>query len=146
MSPVTANPSLRVPPEPTGDLAEPLDDAPVAIHRLDAAGTIVWANRAELELLGYGADEYIGRPLAAFCVDHDALADLLDRLRRGETARDCELRMRARDGAIRHVRISESMRLDGRGGGVSRGFVRDVTADHRAERDQIGRASCRERV
>ncbi|HEX3476423.1 MAG TPA: ATP-binding protein [Kofleriaceae bacterium] len=136
MSPVPANPPFRVPPESTGDPAEFLDDAPVAIHRIDAAGTIVWANRAELDLLGYSADEYIGRPLAAFWVDHDALADLLDRLRRGETVRDHEVRLRARDGAIRHVLISEAMRPDGRGGGVSRGFVRDVTAQRRAERER----------
>ncbi len=136
MPPVTANSSSRVLPESTGDLAELLDDAPVAIHRLDAAGTIVWANRAELDLLGYGAEAYIGRPLSAFCVDPDAAAGLLDRLRRGEIVRDCEVRLRAHDGAIRHVLISERMRLDGRGEGVSRGFLRDVTADRRAERER----------
>ena len=136
MFPVTANPSFRVPLESTGDLAEFLDEAPVAIHRIDAAGTIVWANRAELDLLGYSADEYIGRPLAAFCADHDVLAGLLDRLRRGETVRDCEVGLRARDGTIRHVLISENMRLDGRGGGVSRGFLRDVTAHRRTERER----------
>lgn len=138
MSPVTANPSFRVLPESTGDPAELLDDAPVAIHRIDAAGTILWANRAELDLLGYSADEYIGRPLAAFCVDVDreVLADVLDRLRRGETTRDREIRLRARDGTIRHVLISERMRLDSRGGGVSCGFLRDVTAHHRAERER----------
>jgi PAS domain S-box-containing protein len=136
MSPVTANPPSRVPPEPTGDPAEFLDDAPVAIHRIDAAGTIVWANRAELDLLGYSADEYIGRPLAAFGVDRDVIAGLLDRLRRGETLRDHEVRLRARDGTIHHVLISETMRLDGRGGGVSRGFLCDVTAQHRAERER----------
>jgi PAS domain S-box-containing protein len=136
MSPVTATPSFRVLPESTGDLAEFLDDAPVAIHRIDAAGTVLWANRAELDLLGYSAEEYIGRPLAAFCVEPDVVADLLDRLRRGETVRDREVLLRARDGAIRHVLISESMRLDGRGGGISRGFLCDVTAHKRAERER----------
>jgi PAS domain S-box-containing protein len=136
MSPVTANPSSRALLASTGDLAEFLDDAPVAIHGIDAAGTIVWANRAELDLLGYSADEYIGRPLAAFCVDLDVLADLLDQLRRGEIVHDRELRLRAKGGAIRHVLISERMKLDGRGGGLSRGFLRDVTAHASAERER----------
>jgi hypothetical protein len=136
MSPVTANPPLRVLPEPTGELAEFLDDAPVAIHRIDHAGTILWANRAELELLGYSAEDYVGRPLSAFHVDPDVLADLLDRLARGETLRDREVRLRARDGTIRHVLVSEDMTPDGRGGRVSRGFTRDVTAQRRAERER----------
>src|SRR4051812_33266870 len=136
MSPVTANPSVRVLPDPTGDLAEFLDDAPVAIHWIDAAGTILWANRAELDLLGYSAEDYVGRPLSAFHVDQDVLADLLDRLTRGETLRDHEVRLRARDGSIRHALISENMTSDGRGGRVSRGFTRDITAQRRAERER----------
>lgn len=116
MSPVTANHSIRDRPEPIGDLADFLDHAPVAIHSIDATGTIVWANRAELELLGYAADEYIGRPVAAFHVDPDVLADLVERLAHGETLRDREARLRARDGTIRHVLISSSGQTrDGRG-------------------------------
>ena len=135
MSPVTANPPSVLPAQ-TGDLAELLDDAPVAIHRIDPAGTILWANRAELDLLGYSAEDYIGRPLSAFHVDQDVLADLLVRLTRGETLRDREVRLRARDGTIRHVLISESTTPDGRGGRVSRGFTRDITAQRRAERER----------
>ena len=138
MSSVTANPSLRVLPDSTGDL-ELLDDAPVAIHRIDAAGTIRWANRAELDLRGYSAEDYVGRPLSAYHVDPDVLADLLDRLIRGETVREREVRLRARDGAIRHVLISERMTPDGRGGRVSRGFTRDITAPRRAERESTPR-------
>jgi PAS domain S-box-containing protein len=136
MSPVTANPSKRVLPDSTGELTEFLDDAPVAIHRIDAAGTILWANRAELDLLGYSAEDYIGRPLSAFHVDQDVLADLLDQLTRGETLRDREVRLRARDGTIRHALISENMMPDGRGGRLSRGFTRDITAQRLAERER----------
>lgn len=39
------------------------EDAPVAYHEIDAAGIIRRVNRAECELLGYGKDELIGKPV-----------------------------------------------------------------------------------
>src|SRR4051812_41679987 len=59
------------------ELADFLEHAPVPIHRVDEAGTLLWANRAELALLGYAADEYIGHPISAFHVDQSVLADML---------------------------------------------------------------------
>ena len=136
MAQVTANHPLRDRPEPIGDLADFLDHAPVAIHSIDATGTILWANRAELELLGYAADEYIGQPVAAFHVDPDVLADLVERLARGETLCDREAQLRARDGTIRHVLISSNGRTQDGRGFATRCFTRDVTERKRAERER----------
>ncbi|HEU4727907.1 MAG TPA: PAS domain-containing protein, partial [Kofleriaceae bacterium] len=92
-----------------------LDGAPVPIHRMDPTGTIVWANRAELELLGYPAEEYIGHPIVCFHADPAAAVDLLARLGRGETLRDYEVHLRARDGSSRHLLITANMIVrDGR--------------------------------
>jgi PAS domain S-box-containing protein len=135
MSPATANHPHRDLSDPMHDFAELLDQAPVAMHSIDAAGTIVWANRAELELLGYAPEEYIGQPVAAFHVDPDVAADMLARLARSETLRDREARLRTRDGAVRHVLISSSMQVAG-GRAVSRCFTRDVTEQKRAERER----------
>lgn len=66
------------------ELAEALEGAPVPIHWVDAEGVIVWANRAELELLGYDRSEYIGRPIADFHENKSVIADILARLLRGE--------------------------------------------------------------
>jgi PAS domain S-box-containing protein len=135
MSPATANHPHGELPDPTHDFAELLDQAPVAIHSIDAAGTIVWANRAELELLGYSSEEYVGQPLAAFHVDPDVATDMLARISRGETLRDREARMRARDGTIRHVLVSSNMGVAG-GRAASRCFTRDVTEQKCAERER----------
>ena len=146
MTTVTANhshhaPVPPAPPAPRGGAAtdDLLDNAPVPIHSIDAAGTLVWANRAELELLGYAADEYIGHPISEFHVDAEVLADMLDRLGRGETLRDREVRLRARDGSIRHVLISSNMRIENGKQVASRCFTRDITDQKRAEqeRDQV---------
>jgi PAS domain S-box-containing protein len=118
------------------DLAEFLDNAPIPIHSVDTSATIVWANRAELELMGYAEDEYIGRPIAAFHVDPPVLADVLARLARGETLRNYEVRLRAKDGSIRHVLLSSNMRE--RDGQLlcSRCFALDITDRKRAEEER----------
>ena len=66
-------------------------------------GTILWANKAELELLGYGADEYIGHQLTEFYADQYATCDMLDRLTRGQKLDRYPARIRAKDQSIKHV-------------------------------------------
>jgi PAS domain S-box-containing protein len=124
--------------DPTGALAEFLEHAPVAIHSVDPGGKILWANRAELDLLGYSADEYIGQPMVRFAADPDVLLDMLERVTRGETLCDRELRLRAKDGSIRHVLINSNMLVQDGVQVGTRCFARDVTEQKRAERDRDG--------
>ncbi|MFN2426792.1 MAG: PAS domain-containing protein, partial [Candidatus Binatia bacterium] len=42
------------------ELSAFFETAAVALHRVSRDGTILWANNAELKMLGYSADEYIG--------------------------------------------------------------------------------------
>jgi PAS domain S-box-containing protein len=118
------------------DLAEFLENAPMPIHSVDASATIVWANRAELELMGYTAEEYIGRPVSAFHVDPLVLDDILARLGRGETLHDYDVRLRAKDGSIRHVLLSSNMRERDGQLVCSRCFALDITARKRAEEER----------
>jgi CheY-like chemotaxis protein len=46
------------------ELVDFIENAPIGLHWVDADGVILWANQAELDLLGYTREEYIGRPLA----------------------------------------------------------------------------------
>jgi PAS domain S-box-containing protein len=115
------------------DLQEFLDNAGVPIRQVDADGIVVWANRAELDLLGYAPEEYIGHPIAEFHVDPEIAADILARLTRGETVHEYEARLRTKSGAIRHVVITSNVyRRDGKFI-HTRAFTRDVTARRRAE-------------
>ena len=68
------------------ELSEFFENAGEAIHWVASDGTILRANRAELEMLGYPAEEYVGRNIAEFHVDQDVIANILSRLKRGETA------------------------------------------------------------
>jgi PAS domain S-box-containing protein len=121
------------------NLQDLLDNAVMPIHQMDTRGVIVWTNKAELELLGYTAGEYIGHPIGEFFVDSDVVEDMIGRLGRGETLRDFEARVRTRSGEIRNVVIAAHA-FDTNGRLVhTLAFTRDVTATKRAdgERDEL---------
>ncbi|MGH2899698.1 MAG: PAS domain-containing sensor histidine kinase, partial [Solirubrobacteraceae bacterium] len=99
-------------------------------------GTILYANRAELEMLGYTADEYVGHPISAFHVDAPVLADMLDRLGRGETLCDREVKLIARDGSLRHVLVSSKMAFKDGKQVATRCFSRDITQRKEAEEER----------
>ena len=70
------------------ELADFFENATVGLHWVGPDGTILRANRAELDLLGYSREEYVGRPIADFHADEDVICDILKRLAgRGEAAR-----------------------------------------------------------
>ncbi len=115
------------------ELADFVENATVGLHWVGPDGKITWANRAELEMLGYGRDEYVGRPIADFHADEGVIADMLRRLEAGETLKDYQARLRHKDGTIRHVLIDSSVYVKDGQFMHARCFTRDVTAQKRAE-------------
>ena len=65
------------------DMADHLDNGVVGLHWVAADGTILWANRADYEPLGYTREEWVGHHAAEFHADHDALGDMFQRLAKG---------------------------------------------------------------
>jgi len=97
------------------DLSDFLENAVIGLHRIDADGIVSWANRAELEMLGYEPDEYIGRPVADFVVQPGQAASLLARVKAGETLRDEHVQMRCKDGSTKDMVINSSpLIIDGK--------------------------------
>ena len=58
-----------------GDLEGFFENGEIGLHIVAHDGTILRANRAELNLLGYAADDYVGHPIADFHVDRIAAED-----------------------------------------------------------------------
>ena len=48
------------------------DEAPVGYHEVDVSGRLIRVNRTELGMLGYAAEELLGRPIWEFMVDPDS--------------------------------------------------------------------------
>jgi PAS domain S-box-containing protein len=114
------------------DLRDFLENATEGIHQVNSEGKIVWANAAELELLGYKPDEYIGHAIQEFHADGDVIADILSRLKRGEKLHDFEARLRHKEGSIKYVAINSSGRWNGEEFLYTRCFTRDITERKKA--------------
>ena len=116
------------------DLFDFLEEGALGLQSVGADGVVLWANAAMYETLGYRAEEYIGQPIARFHVDTDIHQELRRRLREGETLRNHAVRMRHKDGSIRHVRVTTSAAFDAQGRYLhTRCFVRDVSEQVIAE-------------
>jgi PAS domain S-box-containing protein len=115
------------------ELTALLENTSLGLHWVDQRGIILWANTAELAMLGYQAAEYIGRPIRDFHADADDIEEVLYRLKRGERIRNHEARLRCRDGSLKLVLIDSNGLWDGDRFVHTQCFTRDVTNERLAE-------------
>jgi PAS domain S-box-containing protein len=115
------------------DLADSFENASVGLHWMDGEGTILRVNQAELTLLGYAREEYVGRNIAEFHVDGRVIAEILRRLHAGETLHVVPAQMRCKDGSVRDVVIASSVLWVAGTFVHTRCFTTDVTDRKRAE-------------
>ncbi len=115
------------------DLTDFIENAPVAMNWVGPDGIILWANRTELEMLGYSKEEYIGRRIADFHVDQELIKDILRRLGNRETLHECEARLRCKDGSIRDVLINSNVLWQEDKFIHTRCFTRDITERKQAD-------------
>jgi two-component system sensor histidine kinase VicK len=110
------------------ELNDFVENASLPLHWVNEQGIIVWANQAELDLLGYQKEEYIGFPISNFHADEHIINDILNRLTNNETLRNHPATLKCKDGSIKHVLINSNvLRKDGEFV-HTRCFTRDVTA------------------
>jgi PAS domain S-box-containing protein len=111
----------------TEELTDFFENATVGLHWVGPDGTILWANQAELDLLGYMESEYIGRNISEFHVDRDVIEDILCRLTSKQELHSYEARLRCKDGSVRHVLISSNVYWKDGQFIHTRCFTRDIT-------------------
>jgi PAS domain S-box-containing protein len=115
------------------ELREFLEGATIGMHWVGPDGRILWANRAELDLLGYAREEFVGRHVAEFHVDRAVIDDILSRLARKEELHGFEARLRCKDGSIKHVILHSNGLWDRDRLIHTRCFTQDITDRKRAE-------------
>jgi PAS domain S-box-containing protein len=125
------------------NLRDFLENAPQGLRRVGPDGLILWANRAELEMLGYTREEYVGRHIAEFYADAPVIEDFLARLALGETLREREARMICKDGSIRHVLVNSNALFEDGKFIHTRCFTRDIT-DRKRDEEKMNTAYERE--
>ncbi|MDM9379826.1 PAS domain S-box protein [Chlorogloeopsis sp. ULAP01] len=115
------------------ELAGFIANAPIGIHCVASDGTILWANQAELDLLGYSPQEYIGQHIAKFYADQNVIEDILQRLTAKETLIDYEASFRCKDGSIKYVLINSNVLWEDNRFIYSRCFNKDISDRKQAE-------------
>jgi PAS domain S-box-containing protein len=115
------------------ELNDFFENANVGLHWAGPDGTILRVNQAELDLLGYERDEYVGRHIAEFHADRTGIDDLLRRLAAGETIADFPARLRCKDGSLKDVLINSSVLWENGRFAHTRTFTLDLTERKRAE-------------
>jgi PAS domain S-box-containing protein len=119
------------------DLSDFVENASIPLHWVDENGIILWANKAELDALGFEFDEYVGKPIACFHADLDVINDILTRLTSNETLNNYPARLRAKDGGIRHVLISSNVLWKNGKFIHTRCFTKDITEIKKEEERKI---------
>ncbi len=110
-----------------------VENASVGMHWVGSDGIILWANRTEMEMLGYAPQEYIGRHIAEFHADQPVIEDILQRLTNRETLHNYEANLRCKDGSTRHTLINSNVLWKGDEFVHTRCFTRDITERKQSE-------------
>jgi PAS domain S-box-containing protein len=109
-------------------LTDFVENASVGLNWIGPDGRILWANRTELDLLGYMAEEYIGHHIAEFHADEVVVKDFLHRLITKETLHGYEAQLKCKDGSIKDVVINSNVLWDDDTFIHTRCFTHDITA------------------
>ena len=116
------------------ELEDFFENGAIGLHIVSGEGIILRANKAELDLLGYSSEEYVGRHIAEFHVDAPVIGEILQKLSCGEYLDRQPARLRAKDGSIKEVLITSNSRIDDGKFVNTRCFTLDVTRMREAER------------
>jgi PAS domain S-box-containing protein len=109
-----------------------MQNALIGIHWVSEDGIVLWANPAELAMLGYEAEEYIGQPLHDFHVDRAAIGCAFQRLLEDEPILGHESQMIRKDGSICDVSIDSNALFKNGKFVHGRCFTRDISEQKQA--------------
>ena len=115
------------------ELATLLETAAVGMHWVGPDGIILWANDAELRMLGYSRDQFVGHHVNQFHEEPAVVGDVFAMLRRGERVTEYQTRMRCRDGTMKTVLLDATSHWDGDRFARAQCFTRDLTDRARAD-------------
>lgn len=119
------------------ELTDFIENAALPLHWVNGSGIIIWANKAELEMLGYSHKEYVGKHISTFHADKNACEEILSRLTRKETLQNYPAILRHKNAERISVLINSNVRWEEGKFIHTRCFTRDISDLKRAETDKV---------
>ena len=86
-----------------------LENSTIGVHLVSADGIILWANKTELEFLGYKPEEYFGKSITEFHQDQEVIEQILSILTGGGSLRTYPAKLKASDGSTKFVLINSNV-------------------------------------
>ena len=111
-----------------------LENSPEAVHLLDESGIILFANKAELNMLGYEKDEYVGHHISEFHADKDDFEFDPSRFSINKNIINLETKLKCKDGSLKDVLVSCNAYFEENNFKRLRCFSRDITHLKRSEK------------
>jgi PAS domain S-box-containing protein len=84
------------------------ENAAIPLHWVNGSGIVIWANQAELDLLGFEKSEFVNQHISKFHADKEVCEDILKRLIRKETLIDYPSKLKCKNGEVKDVLISSN--------------------------------------
>jgi PAS domain S-box-containing protein len=119
------------------NLKDFVENASLGLHWVNKEGIIIWANEAEMNMLGYSKEEYIGQPIKKFHADQEVIEDILCLLLNNETVKDREVRLISKDGSIKYALVDSSSYWENGEFIHTRCFTRDITDKKLVEKEIV---------
>ncbi|HXG48002.1 MAG TPA: PAS domain S-box protein [Methylomirabilota bacterium] len=110
-----------------------LENSSLGLHWLDVDGRILWCNKAQLSLLGYAREEFVGQNITRFHGDEATARSLLRRTAANERLQNFEARLVAKDGSLKTVLLDSDISFIPGHPVHAHFYVRDITARREAE-------------
>ena len=118
------------------DITDFIENAPVPLHWVNNSGIIIWANQAELDMLGYTREEYLNKHISNFHTDKEAIENILIRLINKETITNEMACLKCKDGSVKYVLLSTNVYWKDNEFIHTRCFTRDVTEFYNKENEK----------
>jgi PAS domain S-box-containing protein len=115
------------------ELTDFFENAAIGLHWIASDGTILRVNQAELDMLGYTRDEFVGHNIAEFHADPEVIGHILQRLTTGDVLQNYSARLLCKDGQIKDVRIDSSVFHENGKFVHTRCFTQDISERKRTE-------------
>lgn len=119
------------------ELEDFMENAAMPLHWVNGSGIILWANKAELELLGYEKEEYVGKHISNFHADKNVINDILQRLINKQTLKNHPSILKAKNGSLIPVIINSNVRWESDKFIHTRCFTRDISDLRQVEKEKI---------
>ena len=91
-----------------------INNSSIGIHAVSPDGIIEYANKYELDMLGYAWAEYVGHAISEFQIDTDILHNMVSRLNKFEILKNYPSKVKTKDGITYVLYNSSVYSEDGR--------------------------------